>query len=106
MHLMKNEDDTRGFCLDPLWQGLGLMSESCVAANNFRFGAPGMTLLHVPKAAANTASCRISQRQGMRMVAMGERGYACGRLPSRIWEITAEEWRVWRGPQPKQASPA
>ena len=29
----------------------------------------------------------------MRVVAVEERGYVCGRLVSEIWEITAEEWK-------------
>jgi len=46
-----------------------------------------------PKAAANAASRRISQKQGMRMVAVEDHDYVSGRFPVEIWEITAEEWR-------------
>ena len=49
-------------------------------------------MLRVPKAIANTASRRISEKQGMRVVAVVERDYVTGRLPAEIWEITAEEW--------------
>jgi [ribosomal protein S5]-alanine N-acetyltransferase len=48
----------------------------------------------VAKALENEASRRISQKQGMRVVASVERDYVCGRLPAEIWEITAEEWRA------------
>jgi len=50
--------------------------------------------LRAPKAIANEASRRISKAQGMRIVSTGEREYVSGRLPSEIWEITAEEWRA------------
>lgn len=42
----------------------------------------------------------------MRVVAVGERDYVGGRLPTEVWEITAEEWRA-RQPklhQPNQGS--
>lgn len=29
----------------------------------------------------------------MRVIAREDRDYVSGRLPSEIWEITAEEWR-------------
>jgi hypothetical protein len=51
-------------------------------------------VLRAPKAIANEASRRISVKQGMRIVSREERDYLIGRLPSEIWEITAEEWRA------------
>jgi RimJ/RimL family protein N-acetyltransferase len=50
-------------------------------------------VLRVPKAIANAASRRISEKQGMRVIHKEDRDYVSGRLPSEIWEITAEEWR-------------
>jgi RimJ/RimL family protein N-acetyltransferase len=79
------------------------MSEACVAANDFWFEVLGKPVLCVPKAAANVASCRISERQGMRMVGTGVRDYVSGRLPCQNWEITAEEWRAWRRAHPTPA---
>jgi len=54
----------------------------------------GFPALRAPKARDNEASRRISERQGMRIIWSGERDYVSGRLPSDIWEITAEEWRA------------
>jgi hypothetical protein len=48
-------------------------------------------VLRVPKAAANAPSRRISERQGLRVIAAGERDFVCGRLPFELWEITAAE---------------
>jgi RimJ/RimL family protein N-acetyltransferase len=93
MHLMDNDGDNRGFWLDPKWQRQGLMTEACEAATAFWFDVLGKPVLRVPKAAANVASVRISQRTGMRLVGTAERDYVCGRLPAEIWELTAEEWR-------------
>jgi len=94
--LFRSDEESRGFWLDPHWQRQGLMSEACAWANDFYFDELGFELMRVPKAAANLASRRISQKQGMRLVRVEERDYVCGRLPSEIWEITAEEWRAWK----------
>jgi len=94
--LLKNEEENRGFWLDPRHQGRGLMSEACIWATDFWFDVLGFERLRVPKASANLASRRISEKQGMHLVSVGEKDYVCGRLKSEIWEITAEEWRAWK----------
>jgi [ribosomal protein S5]-alanine N-acetyltransferase len=94
--LKTNDDDHRGFWLGVPWHGQGLMSEACVWANDFWFETLGFPLLRASKAVANTASRRISERQGMRLVGVHEKDYVAGRLPSESWEITAEEWRAWK----------
>jgi len=91
--LVKGEEDNRGFWLGLPWQGQGLMSEACEWANDFWFEELGLSVLRVAKAAANTASRRISEKQGMRLVDVIEKDYVSGRLPSEVWEITAGEWR-------------
>ena len=96
LSLIKSEDESRGFWLDPRWQRQGLMTEACAWANDFYFEELGFERMRVPKAAANLGSRRISQKQGMRLVSVGESDYVCGRLPSEIWEITDEEWRRWK----------
>jgi RimJ/RimL family protein N-acetyltransferase len=94
--LMKGEDKNRGFWLGLPWHNQGYMSEACEAATEFWFEVLKFATLRVPKAVANEASRRISEKQGMRVVRLCDRDYVCGRLPSEIWEITAEEWRVLR----------
>jgi len=94
--LVKGEEDNRGFWLSPPRQGQGLMSEACAWANDYWFETLGFPVLRVAKAAANAASRRISEKQGMRLVGRKEDDFVSGRLPSEIWEITAEEWRAWK----------
>ncbi|MGB8029646.1 MAG: GNAT family N-acetyltransferase [Terracidiphilus sp.] len=96
LDLRKGGEDNRGFWLGLAWQGQGLMSEACVWANDFWFGQLGFQVLRVAKAVANTTSRRISEKHGMRLVGTTEKDYVSGRLPSEIWEITAEEWRAWK----------
>ena len=90
--LMRGEVN-RGFWLGLDWQGQGLMTEAAAAVTDYWFDVLGFPVLRVPKAAANDASRRISERSGMRLVATVERDYVSGRLATDIWEITAEEWR-------------
>ena len=94
--LIRGEHENRGFWLGLPWHGQGLMTEASDAVTGFWFDTLKFPVLRVPKAIANTASRRISEKQGMRVVATVERDYVCGRLPAEIWEITAEEWKARR----------
>lgn len=92
--LMKGETENRGFWIGLPWQRRGLMSEACDAVTEYWFEALKFPVLRVPKAIVNAGSRRISEKQGMRVIATEERDYVSGRLMSEIWEITAEEWRA------------
>ena len=90
--LMNRKDKNRGFWLGLPWHGQGLMSEACESVTEYWFRELQFEVLRVPKAIANSASRRISEKQGMRVIAVGERDYVCGTLPTELWEITAAEW--------------
>lgn len=94
--LKRHREENRGFWLAREWQGRGLMTEAADAVTSYWFDVLGFRALRVPKAVANAASRRVSEKQGMRVVARVERDYVCGRLPAEIWELTAEEWRERR----------
>lgn len=94
--LKRSADENRGFWLGLPWHGRGLMTEAADAVTDFWFDTLKFPVLRVPKAVANTASCRISEKQGMRVVATVERDYVSGRGEAQIWEVTAEEWRARR----------
>lgn len=66
---------------------------SCGARYRYWFDTLGFPVLRAPKAIANAASRRISEKTGMRVVEVKESDYVSGRLPTEVWEITAEEWR-------------
>jgi RimJ/RimL family protein N-acetyltransferase len=92
--LRTKENENRGFWLDPRYHRQGLMTEACEAVTDFWFETLKFAVLRSPKAIQNVPSRRISEHQGMRLVATEERDYVSGRFPSEIWEITAEEWRA------------
>ena len=94
--LMTESSNNRGFWIGLPWQRQGLMSEACETVTNYWFDVLKFPVLRAPKAVCNTGSRRISEKQGMRVVATEEREYVCGRLLTEIWEITADEWRARR----------
>jgi [ribosomal protein S5]-alanine N-acetyltransferase len=91
--LFKGQESHRGFWLGLPWQRQGLMTEACDVVTDYWFEVLKAPLLRVSKAVANAGSRRISEKQGMRVVAIEERDYVSGRFPAEIWEMTAEEWR-------------
>ena len=91
-----NEWDNRGYWLGLPWQRQGLMTEAVAAVNDFWFDDLDFSVLRAPKAVANVASRRISEKTGMRLIATLERDYVIGRVPAEIWEITADEWLAWK----------
>lgn len=94
--VFRGKNKNRGFWLGLPWQRQGLMTEACDAVTDYWFDVLKFPVLRVPKAIANAGSRRISEKQGMRVIAREDRDFVSGRLPSEIWEITAEEWRQRR----------
>jgi [ribosomal protein S5]-alanine N-acetyltransferase len=92
----KGSDDNRGFWLDPAFHRRGLMTEAADAVTAFWFDVLRFPVLRTSKAVANSASRRISEKQGMRNVGTTEKDYVSGRQLSEIWEITAPEWHARR----------
>jgi ribosomal-protein-alanine N-acetyltransferase len=92
--LMKAENHNRGFWLGLPWQRRGLITEACNAVTDYWFDVLKFPVLRAPKAIANEGSRRISEKQGMRVVAAEERDFVSGRLAAEVWEITAEEWHA------------
>jgi [ribosomal protein S5]-alanine N-acetyltransferase len=92
----RSEEENRGFWLGLPWQGQGLMTEATEAVMDFWFETLKKDVMRVSKAAANVASRRISEKNGMRLVGTSMKDYVSGRLPSESWEITAAEWKARR----------
>jgi hypothetical protein len=80
INLRKGEDTNRGFWLALTWHRQGLMTEACEAVTDFWFNTLKFPVLRVTKAVPNVGSSRISEKSGMRIVAMEERDYVSGRL--------------------------
>lgn len=94
--LMAHGDNNRGFWLGRPWQGQGLMGEAVDAVTDFWFEELGHEVLRAPKAVANQASRRLSERTGMRIVRTEMSSYVSGQHLTEVWEITRPEWRAHR----------
>jgi RimJ/RimL family protein N-acetyltransferase len=88
----------RGFWLAREWHGRGLMTEAAIEVTRFWFEDLNQPVLRIKKARDNAASRAISVRQGMRSIEQTEDDYVSGRLPTEIWELTAEQWRSFNRP--------
>jgi [ribosomal protein S5]-alanine N-acetyltransferase len=91
--LMRGDSDNRGFWVGLPWQGRGLMTEATEPVMDYWFDTLDFPVLRAPKAIANGASRRISERNGMRVIRTEQRDHVSGRFLAEIWEITREEWR-------------
>jgi RimJ/RimL family protein N-acetyltransferase len=96
--LTDRPEDNRGFWIDPAWQGRGFATEASAAATDYWFDVLGKPMLRVPKAVANPASRRISEKQGMRVARRLELPLVSGVEAAELWEIDAETWREIRPP--------
>ncbi len=94
--LMRTEGNNRGCWIGLEWQGDGLATEAAEAVTDFWFDVLKFPVLRVPKAVANLASRRVSEKLNMRIVATEERDHVSGRALDEIWEITADEWQAGR----------
>ncbi len=90
-------ENNRGFWMGLSWQGKGLMTEAVVPVTDYWFEVLGFPVMRVPKAVANIGSRRVSEKTGMRVVEEKESDYVSGRLPTEVWEITAEGNRAGTG---------
>ncbi len=88
------EANNRGFWIGLPYQRQGYATEACRAVTGFWFDTLGFPTLTVPKAAANLASRRISERSGMRLLRTEPHAFVAGALPADIWQITVDEWRA------------
>jgi len=68
------------------------------AVERFQDAKPDLIVIdfQMPEMNGLDASRRISEKQGMRIVALEDREYVSGKFLSEIWEITAEEWNSKR----------
>lgn len=90
--LYEQSGNNRGFWLAPQWWGNGYMREACKIINAYWFETLSRPLMQVPKAVANTASRKVSEHEGMRMVGGREGHFVSGPMQVEIWEITRNEW--------------
>jgi len=94
--LLRSETNNRGFWIGVPWRAHGLMTEAVEAATWYWFEVLGFEVLRAPKASANTASVRISERSGMRLESRHRQRFVSGTLDAEVWAITRDEWQAYQ----------
>jgi RimJ/RimL family protein N-acetyltransferase len=82
----------RGFWLAPQWQGCGYMGEACEVVNRYWFETLNRPEIQVPKAVGNQASRRVSEREGMTLLAVREGRFVSGVMDKEIWQLSRAQW--------------
>lgn len=90
--LYEQENNNRGFWLDPQWHGNGFMTEAVQVVTDFWFNTLNRKVLRAPKSSDNIASKKISIKSGMRLIRLENKDFVSGRMLSETWEITRDEW--------------
>ncbi len=76
------------------------MREACEVINAYWFEVLERPVMQVPKAVGNHASRKVSEHEGMRMIATQRGDFVSGSSLKEVWEMTREEW-LERRPVPR-----
>jgi RimJ/RimL family protein N-acetyltransferase len=88
--------DMRGFWLDPLLHGQGLMTEAAEAVTAYAFERLAWPFLYLTNAVGNRASARVKEKQGAIEVGREPFQYVSGEGEKQIWLLTREAWLARR----------
>ena len=84
--------DMRGFWLDPLLHGQGLMTEAAEAVTTYAFKTLNWPRLYLTNAIDNLASGRIKEKQGAVPYSSEPFSYVSGKGERQVWLLTREAW--------------
>jgi ribosomal-protein-alanine N-acetyltransferase len=93
--LFLSKSDTpanRGFWIGLPFQRRGYATEACEPVTRFWFETLNQPTLTIPKAVANLASRRISERAGMTLLRTEPHAFVSGTHPADIWHQTREDF--------------
>lgn len=99
-------DGQRGFWLDPVFQGQGLMTEAADRVTDWAFRELGWSQLIVTNAQGNQASRRIKEKQGARLIDMRMGRCVEGQVTQMVWQLSREEWLARPRTESAPADPA
>lgn len=88
--------DGRGFWLDPLLHGQGLMTEAADAVTDYAFRTLNYPWLYLTNSTANPASGRIKEKQGAVPAYVEPHDFVSGRGERQVWLLTREAWLARR----------
>lgn len=88
--------DMRGFWLDPLLHGRGLMTEAADAVTDYAFRVLEWPFLYLTNAVENRASARVKEKQGAVEIGREPFSYVSGQGEKQVWLLTREAWLARR----------
>lgn len=90
----KGKPENRGFWLAKKHWNRGIMSESVKPVLNYAFSALGFEKLIFANALGNTASKRIKEKTGCKLIEIREGNFVDKALKKQeIWELKKEDWK-------------
>ena len=84
--------DSRGFWLDPLLHGRGLMTEAADAVTDYAFRTLAYPWLYLTNSTANRASARVKEKQGAELAYVEPFDFVSGPGEKQVWLLTRETW--------------
>lgn len=89
--------DMRGFWLDPLLWGQGLMTEAAEAVTAYAFEGLEWPYLYLTNAVENVRSRRVKEKQGAELLRQEPWAYVAGQGERDVWKLTREAWLARKG---------
>ena len=91
--LYPDREENRGFWLAEEYHKNGLMTEAVAAVTDFAFDELGMPSLKLNNAEPNTASHRLKEKAGAKIVAIDDNvDYIGGKFRQIRWLLTQQQW--------------
>lgn len=83
---------SRGFWLSEDFWGQGLMTEAVSELNQFAFNTLKLEKYEVCNSAKNSASRRVKEKTGARLIGHRDIPHHSGQNHSEVWEVTRDLW--------------
>lgn len=93
----KGKPENRGFWLSRKYWGKGIMTEAVEPVMDYAFNELGFEVLCFANAVGNTASRRVKEKTGCRLIRVEPAKFVDPKLTEHeVWELKKEDWLKFR----------
>ncbi len=93
----KGKPENRGFWLSRKYWGKGIMTEAVEPVMDYAFNELGFSVLCFANAVGNTASRRVKEKTGCRLIRVEPAKFVDPKLTEHeVWELKKEDWLKFR----------